>query len=144
MNTLSPNKPMKTMLMALTLLLFAASNHCFALRSIGILSTQEAKEMGIQIRATAAGPDAAWVVLEFKPAGKLKDFSHVELEINDGEKLLVAYAPLREERLASGSIVVRFMANRTYLEKVTLCVVAGLDAGYNLRVKEFVELEKIR
>ena len=100
--------------------------------------------MGIHIRATAAGPDAAWVELEFKPEGKLKDFSHVELEINDGEKLLVAYAPLQEKRLPTGSIVVRFMANRTYLEKVTLCVVAGLDVGYNFRLKEFVELEKIR
>jgi hypothetical protein len=92
MNTLSFNRPMKTLLniLVLTLLLFAASSPCFALRSIGILSKQEATKMGIQIRATAAGPDAAWVELEFKPEGRLKDFSHVELEINDGEKLLVA------------------------------------------------------
>jgi hypothetical protein len=139
---------MKTLLniLVLTLLLFAASSPCFALRSIGILSKQEATKMGIQIRATAAGPDAAWVELEFKPEGRLKDFSHVELEINDGEKLLVAYAPLREVRLASGSIVVRFMANRAYLEKVTLCVVEGpgTDVGHELRLKDFIEVEKIR
>jgi len=135
---------MKTMLMALMILLFAASNHCFAMRDIAFLSKQEANKMGIQIRATAAGPDAAWVQLEFKPTGKLKDFSHVELEINDGEKMLVAYASLWEERLASGSIVVRFMANRIYLERVNLCVVAGIDAGYEIRLKEFVELERIR
>ena len=102
--------------------------------------------MGIEIRATASGPDAAWVELEIKPGNKLKGFSHVELEINDGEKSLVAYARMRDERLASGSIVVRFMANRAYLEKVTLCVVEGpgTDVGYELRLKDFIELEKIR
>src|SRR5262245_43582446 len=126
------------------LLLVVASSPCFALRSIALVSREQAKEMGMELRVTAAGPEAAWVELEFKPEGKLKAFSHVEMEIFEGEKLLVAYAPLQEKRASSGSVVVRFMANRAFLEKVTLCVVVGLDLGYDLRLKDFVELEKVR
>jgi hypothetical protein len=130
----------------LVVLLAVAPTPCFALRSVGQVSKKEAKEMGMEIRAKPAGPDAVWVELEFKTEDKLKHFSHVELEIGEGDKLLVSYAALRETRSASGSVVVRFMANRAYLDKITLCVVAGsfADIGYNLRVKDFVELEKVR
>ena len=149
MNTLSPNKPMKTMLMALTILLFAASNHCFALREIALLTKEEAKGMGIEVRAKPAGPDAVWLELEFKPEGELKQFSHVELKMTEGEKSLVVSAGLRETRSSSGSVVVTFTASRAYLEKTTLSVVlrdpreAG-DHTYELRMKDFVDLEKIR
>src|SRR5262245_9091552 len=114
----------------LALLLVVAPSPCFALRSIALVSKEQAMEMGMQVRASAAGPDAAWVELEFKPEGKLKAFSHVEMEIFEGEKLLIAYAALQEKRSSSGSVVVRFMANRAFLEKVSFCVVAGLDSGY--------------
>jgi hypothetical protein len=57
--------------------------------------------------------------------------------------MLLGYAALRETRSPSGTVVVRFMANRAYLDKITLCVVVGLDVGYNLRVRGFVELEKV-
>src|SRR5690349_22647247 len=116
---------MKTALRLLVLASLAVSMPipCLALRSIGIVSKADAKEMGLEVRATPAGPEAAWLELEFKPEGKLKAYSHVELEINEGEKLLVAYAALSEQKSSSGSIVVRFMANRAYLEKITLTVV---------------------
>ena len=149
MNTLSPNKPMKTMLMALTILLFAASNHCFALREIALLTKEEAKGMGIEVRAKPAGPDAVLLELEFKPEGELKQFSHVELNMTEGEKSLVVSAGLRETRSSSGIVVVTFTASRAYLEKTTLSVVlrdpreAG-DHTYELRMKDFVDLEKIR
>ena len=148
MNALSSKTPMKTILRisVLMFLLIAASSQCFALRSIGIVSKNDAKEMGMEIRATPAGPDAAWVELEFKPEGKLKHFRHVEMEINEGDKSLVAYAALRETRSSSGSVVVRFMANRAYLEKMTLTVVVAEPTaiGHMVRLKDFVELEKIR
>jgi hypothetical protein len=97
----------------------------------------------MEVRTKANGPNEVWVELEFKTEGKLKDFSHVELEIRDGEKFLLGYAPLREKRSSSGSVVVSFMANRAYLDKVTLCVVVGslADVGYELRLKDFVEQE---
>ncbi len=57
---------------------------CLAMRSIGSITASEAQAMGLEVRATAAGPDAAWLELEFKVTGKLKDyrpeFSHVDLE----------------------------------------------------------------
>ena len=110
-----------------------------------MVTKQEAKEMGIEIQAKGNGPQV-WVELEFKAEGKLKDFQHVELEINEGKKLQVAYAALREQRSDSGSITVRFLADRAYLDKITLCVVVGdfEGTGYEIRVKDFVELEKVR
>ena len=133
--------------LALAVLLAAAPLPCFAERSIGIVSKQDAKEMGIEVRATAAGPDAAWLELEFKPDGKLKSYSHVELEIREGDKPLVAYAALAETKSQTGAVVVRFMADRAYLEKITLTLVTGFPSNYSgheLRMKEFVDLEKIK
>src|SRR6185369_12965747 len=105
-----------------------ASSLCFAEMSLGFVHKKEAKEMGIELRAKPSGSDAVWVELEFKAEGKLKgysreNFSRVELRIMEGEKLLVGYAALQERRSGSGSIVVSFMANRAYLDKIVLWVV---------------------
>ena len=88
-----------------------APGRCFALMGIKPVSKDDAKEMGIEVRVTDAGPKDAWVELEFKPEGSLKDFSHVSLEIRDGDKLLVGYAPLQDKRTDAGNVVVRFMAD---------------------------------
>jgi hypothetical protein len=133
--------------LALTILLAVMPVPCFALRQIGIVSKKEAQELGLELRATAAGPDAAWLELKFRPEGELKGYSHVELEIRDGEKLLLSYAALGEKRSSSGSVVVRFMAGRAFLEKITLTVVTGVATahlGRELRMKDFVDLQKIR
>ena len=137
-------------LTVLAVLLAVAPGRCLALRSIGILSTNEAKAMGVEIRATPAGPDAAWIELEFRTEGKLKgyapEFSHVELEIRDGGNSLLSYAALREEHPQSGHVRVRFMTNRGYIEKLVLTIVVGQGAmvggAYELRVRDFVELAK--
>ncbi len=140
---------MKTILrtLAVAVLLTAAPVPCFAMRSIGVVSTNEAKAMGIEVRATAAGPDAAWLELEFKPESRLKSFDHVELEIREGDKMLVAYAVLAEKRSASGNIVVHFMANRAYLDKVIVIVVTGFPSNYannELHMKDFVDTARIK
>jgi hypothetical protein len=140
-------------LSVLAVLLAVAPSRCLALRSIGILSTNEAKAIGVEVRATPAGPDAAWLELEFKTEGKLKDYnpergSHVELEIRDGEKSLLSYAALQEQHPKSGHVRVRFMASRAYLDKLILTIVVGdgamMGGAYELRVKEFVDPAKIR
>jgi hypothetical protein len=146
---------MKTIfsLFVLALLLGVAPNRCLALRSIGILSTNEAKAMGVEVRATPAGPDAAWLELEFRTEGKLKGYnpergSHVELEIRDGEKSLLGYAALHERHPKPGQVLVRFMASRAYLEKLILTIVVGdgamVGGAWELHVKEFVDPAKIR
>ena len=73
----------------MTLLVFAPSR-CFALMTVQEVSKERAKELGMEIRSKAAGPNAVWVELEFKTEGELKRFSpennsRVELEIRDGE-----------------------------------------------------------
>ena len=117
---------MKTILniSVLAFLLVTAPSQCFALREIALLTKKEAKGMGIEVRAKPAGPDAVWLELEFKPEGKLKQFSHVELKMTEGEKSIVVSAGLRETRSSSGRVVVAFTASRAYLEKTTLSVVA--------------------
>lgn len=133
----------------LTFLFMAASSQCFALREIAVVTKQEAKELGIEVRAHPAGLYAVWLELEFKPEGKLKEFTHVELKMAEGEKSLVVSAALRETRSSSGSIMVTFTASRAYFGKITLSVVlhspreAG-DHTYELRMKDFVDLEKVR
>ena len=125
-------------------LLFAASSPCFAMRSIGLVSKKEAKELGMDLRFKGNATNEVWVELEFKTEGKFKDFSHVELDIREGKKFLLGWAPLKEKRMSSGSVVVLFLANRAFLDKVTLTVVVGDmgEVGYELRVKDFVEHEK--
>jgi hypothetical protein len=130
----------------LAVLLLATPSRCFAEMSIMQVTREKAKDLGIELRAKGNGPNQVWIELEFKPEGKLKDFSHVSLEIRDGPKLLVGYAALKEKDSSSGKVVVTFMADRNYLEKVTLSVVVGrpMDmSGYNLAVKDFVEWDKV-
>ena len=133
----------------LAFLFIAASSECFALREITPLTKEQGAEMGIEVRAKPAGPDAVWLELELRPEGRLKEFTHVELRMTEGEKSFVFSAALRETRSSSVSLVVTFTAGRAYFEKVTLSVVmhSAREAGdhtYELRMKDFVDLEKVR
>lgn len=107
------------------------------------------KALGLEIRANAAGPDAVRIELEFETKGELKDFSRVALEMRDEGKFLLS-STLREEKSQPGRVVVSFAADRMKLDKITLKVVVEYPrpalgrAGYVLRVKEFVDLEKLR
>src|SRR5437773_7464905 len=139
---------MKTIshILVLAALLLAVSS-VFAMRSIGFISKKDAKELGMELRFKDNGTNEVWVELEFKTEGKFKDFSHVELEIRDAKKFLLGYAPLKEKRTSSGNVLIHFLANRAFLDEVTLTVVVGRDptnlGGWELRVKDFVEQEKV-
>ncbi len=140
---------MKTLLniSVLILLLVTAPSLCFAMADIEVVSKARAKELGMEVQSKAAGPDAVRIELEFKIEGALKSFSRVDLEISEGGKLLVS-SSLREERSSPGRVVVSFAADRANLDKITLRVMvqpAPRDmTGYVLRVRDFVELEKLR
>ena len=130
----------------LAVLLVVAPSPCFALWGVEHVSKERAKKLGMEVRSKAAGPNHVAVELEFKPEGELKNFSQVDLRISEGENLLVT-APLREDRSKPGHVVVSFTADRTRLDKTTLRVMVPGGAGgtiYELRVKDFVELEKGR
>jgi hypothetical protein len=120
---------------------------CFGLMGLKPVSKEQAKELGLELRFLGSGTNGFWVELEFKTEGKLKDFDCVDLEIAEGEKLLLGWAPLRERRSDSGSVVVRFLADRAYLDKIILRAVTGpamMQTGYDLRLKDFIEPEKVR
>ena len=141
-----------------------APSPCFALWGIVPVSKERAKETGIEVRSTAAGPNQVRVEMEFKtegkfeefsPEGKFKDRSRVELRFDEGDKPTLfgegdkptLTAPLKEDRSKPGRIVVSFHADRAQLDKLNLwMMVAESDGGtaYVLRVKDFVEPEKGR
>src|SRR5687768_6253040 len=117
---------MKTALNLLVLALlafFAVPSPCFALRLIAPVTKAEAKKMGIEVRTKPAGPDAVALELEFKPEGKLKQFTHVELTRTEGEKPLTISEGVKETRSSSGNVIVSFTVSRAQLEKTTLSVV---------------------
>ena len=74
-----------------------------ALEEIENVTRQRATELGMIVRAEAAGPDAVHVELEFPTTGELKDFRRVEIRIEDGKKLIFS-STLKEETSASGHL----------------------------------------
>jgi hypothetical protein len=142
-------KTMKAILgiSVLAIVLVAAPSPCFAAWSVGQVSKEQAKELGVEIRSKASGTNTVLVELELKTEGKLKSFSRVDLHISEGEREL-ATATLREDRSRPGRVVVDLTADRAYLGKITLWVfVEDMGLGgtiYQIRVKDFVELEKFR
>jgi hypothetical protein len=138
---------MKTILSVSALALFlVAPSPCFALWLIAPVSKERAKEMDMEVRSMAAGPNHVTVELDFSTEGALKDFSRVDLQIGEGDNPPLT-APLREDRSKPGRVVVSFTADRAQLDKLKLRVFVPESLGgtiYDLRVKEFVEVKKDR
>jgi hypothetical protein len=147
---------MKTILniAVLGILLAFGPKPCFAAWAIGgHLSKQQAKEMGMEIRSKTNGTNEVSVELEIKTEGELSSVgqvgSRVELKITKGERCLLS-ATLKEDRSQPGRVIVSFAADRAHLEMATLHVwvgggVRGMGgARHELRVKDFVELGKVR
>ena len=134
---------MKTTLKLMSVLLLAPLGACFAMDSVTLITREQAKELGMEVRSKAAGPDAVWVELEFEIKGELKRITHVGLEMWAGKKLLLS-SILRDNRPAPERVAVSFTADRSNLDKFTLKVLShqGLGSvGYELRVKDLVDLE---
>jgi hypothetical protein len=140
---------MKTLLrffrlsLAVSVCWLLATAPSFALMAIGVVNKEEAKQMGLEIETRPSGPDAVWMQLKFKPTGKLKQYSHVNLEIWDGK--LVVSSALKEWPAGSGEVVVNFTIARANLAKAMLVVVAG-DAenyvGHQLQLKDYPLVEE--
>ncbi|QDT43742.1 hypothetical protein Pan241w_38460 [Gimesia alba] len=128
-----------------SILCITTASESYAMMGIKPVSQKLAKALGIEVRTKANGPGQIWVTLEFKPEGEFKQFDYVSLEIGEGKELLLGYAPLQAQRTKSGKVVCTFLANRTYLEKVTLRIVAGPPlnkTGYDLQLNKFLDLKK--
>ncbi len=130
----------------LTCLLVLTPSVCFAMMAIEIVSKDRAKELGLEVRANAAGLDAVRVELEFETKA-LPRYSRVDLEIRDRGKLLSS-STLREEPAKAGRVIMSFAADRTKLSQFTVRIVTGVGTrnmtGYDIQAKEFVDLEKLR
>jgi hypothetical protein len=117
-----------------------------ALDSITPINANDAKELGLKFRARAAGgPNAVWVELTFEAAGKLAGFTHVDLHMYDGEKLLLTTI-LSNRRAGSGHFEVSFFADRGNVDKITLSVMKEVgegSEGYVLRVKDVIDLKRL-
>jgi hypothetical protein len=138
-------KPILT-IAAVAFLFVVAPSPCFALTLIAPVSKERAKELGMEVRSAADGPNQVRVELEFKAEGKLKNFSSVDLQIGDQDKPLVT-ASLREDRSKPGRVAVSFTADLAQLDKLTLQVTVPESDGrtiYEIRVTDFVELKKGR
>lgn len=139
---------MKTIAQFLALaLLLLAPGRSLAFMGIDEVTPQRAKELGFQISVNAAGPEAIRVVLEFKKEGEMKSFKRVDLELHEAGRLLAA-SSLEQEQTAPDRVVVSFAADRASLDKFTVRVVTESGArertGYDLRLKDFVQLETVR
>jgi hypothetical protein len=125
--------------------LLTSTSPCFALGFVKKVSKEGAKELGMDVRSQAAGPNQVRVELEFKVEGSFRNFSHVDLWLGEGDNPSLA-APLKEDRSKPGQVVVSFTADRAHLDKINLRVTV-VEAGrgvYVLRMKDFVEPEKDR
>ena len=137
---------MKPLLRVLVVtLLGLTTTLCFAEMGIERLSPQRAKQLGIQLESTPAGPATLRIVLNFPTTGELKSFTHVDLEIKDAGKLLLS-STLKDDRSKPGHVVVSLTADRANLDNMTLRLVSSQPAlggsGYDLRVKDFLDLKK--
>jgi hypothetical protein len=133
--------------------LSVAPTPCFAIWDVVTVSKELAKKLGMETRATAAGPNHLQVQLEFKVEGDLKEYdgqyknrSNVSLRMGKRDHLTLS-ASLREDRSTPGRVLVSFTTDRTQLDKLTLTVSVPGSPGtvggthYELPVKDLVELK---
>jgi hypothetical protein len=144
---------MKTLfnLSVIAVLLAVAPCRCLADWGIERVSSERAKALGLEFQSKTNSPTQVSVVLEIKTEGELKNFTRgqvgrVDLQIREGATCLVS-SVLKEDRSKPGRVVVSFEADRGFLDKITLRVWVAQGLGgdiYELRVRDFVELQKAR
>jgi hypothetical protein len=135
-----------TFLLTAVAALAVAPTPCFALWEIAPVTKERAKELGLEVRSQAAGPDAVRVEVEFKTDGALKDFDRVDLRVGRGTPSVVT-AALKEDRSKPGRVVVSFSADRSRLDQIFLWVMVPAPLGgtaHEIRVTDFVEADKGR
>jgi hypothetical protein len=125
------------------LFIFTAFSRCFALQENEEISKERAKALGVSLRSNPNGEAGVKVWIEFKATGELKNFSHVDLQIGDGEKRMVT-APLMASHQDAEGVSVQFSADPAWLPSSVLTIVVSggprSRVGYQFKVKDFIEL----
>jgi len=126
-------------------LLTILSNPCFGMISVGELSKDEAKELGITMKHRKNGDAGVKVWLEFKKEGFLEKFTYCELHMTGagGERIVSAMLQPHpvNHRQSKDVVSVAFSADPSQLENCSFMIVAygstQGDVGYMLHVKDF-------
>jgi hypothetical protein len=136
---------MKTIrcLAILSLFLITASNRCFALWDIEDSTKERAKELGIEITTKIMSGTEVGAWIEFKPKGKLKEFSHVGLEITANGKKVVS-ANVLPSRKSEDIVTVPFYTDLEFLPACKVTVYVWSESGrggigYRFNVKDIVK-----
>jgi hypothetical protein len=128
--------------LVLLLLTCALPARCFALVEIEDISKERAKQMGIDVRVKRSANNDAWVQVEFRAAGPLKEFRWADLEVTQGEKRLVT-ASLMPRRPAPDSVLLEFYGDPAALMNASVTIVAYNDPrtgiGYRLQMKDYLD-----
>ena len=133
------------------ILLLIATIPCFAMISVGYLSKEQAKELGITMKHRTNGDAGVMVWLEFKKEGFLEKFSYAELRMKDAKGKHLVSAMLQPRPVVHGQpteiVSVAFSADPAQLENCAFMVVAygssRGDVGYVLNVKDFLDVKKV-
>jgi|GEM_PF-1083087 len=127
-------------------LLVAVAEPSLALMDIGILTKEKAKEWGLTVKAHKNGMAGIAVTVEFKMQGELKSFNRAELQVWDGKKYEVL-VPVMVVHPTPDSVSVTFSGDPAFLAKSQLMIILSeppMDgSGYEMQVKEFVDLAKV-
>lgn len=140
---------MKTIidLFVLIFLLVAGANPCFAMISVENVSKKRAEELGVTFQTSTNGEAGTRVTLKFKFEGELKQITYVQLQIGEKEDRIMS-APLLVSNPNPSIGSVTFSADPAYLPKSSLMIVVYHgpkgDVGYNFKIKDFIQLEKLR
>jgi hypothetical protein len=132
-----------TLPLSILTLLFATP--ALAMMSIEEVSPARAKELGVEVKTVAAGPEAARIEVSFEPKGELKSFLRVDLEMHEAGKLLIA-STLQEEKSKPGKVTVGFAVDRASVDKVLVRIVSGRErdmSGHDLHLKDFIDVKKL-
>lgn len=119
----------------------------FAMISVGNLSKDQAKELGIVMKQRENGDAGILVWLEFKKTGFLEKFTYCELQWRDEKGKHMVSAILQPRPVvhpqAEDVVSVSFSADRGQLAHCAFMVVAygssRGDVGYVLNVKDFLD-----
>jgi hypothetical protein len=134
---------------ALALVFTLTTGRCFGMWEVEEVSRKRAKELGIEVRSQPADAGTVSVELEFPIQGAFKKFSEdrscrVDLRMGTGDKLLLT-TTLREDRSKEGRILVRFTADASQLDQISLWLLVEEGSGgqaYGLGLKDLVSSEK--
>lgn len=122
-------------------LLFVGSP-AFAIHFIHPVTVEEAKEMGLTIDVRPNGEAGMLATIEFKPAGSLKDYRHVQMHIRkEGVHLAGATLKTWED---GGKVSASFSTDAGNVSHSTFTIVVpeggrGAWIDYEFKLKDFVK-----